>query len=386
MSRAAGRVHGFSQSDFNALRAADDAELRGDAVATLDLMERHPDAEHFWRPWRTRRLLQLAVYGPLLPRWATSRWILAQALQHLPERPGPVANRRVHRALETAIELRGRELPGIDRVDARCRVIDHDWAYRHLFLYEQGGLRHFLDRVAPPDLVAGADRIREWAEAPMGGYRLVSRRSDLVTWQDLATDRHVQTANIGSAGVVLPGECVIGRLVPIETGTMFETVPLLVPAATALQTALDPSGWVEVLRELAGGTAGSRAIVCGDIAGLANDVSTPIWMTALQDAAGQRVLPLDLARSQDARRITSALMTVARDLVDGPRAMRLGVSDGVDLWACVAAGVLTLPVFATLAQSPKATDRAVLACLSDALAEPASAVCRELVEEPDEVA
>jgi hypothetical protein len=151
------------------LRATDDAERRGDAVHALATMASHPDADGFWRPWRVRLLCQIAMFGPLLPRWATSRWTLAQALQHLGQ-PGGGPDRRVHRALDQAIELRGgrARLPGRDPIDAVCRVMDNDWVFRQLHLYELGGLRHFLDRVASPDLVAGADRIRDWAKSPMG--------------------------------------------------------------------------------------------------------------------------------------------------------------------------------------------------------------------------
>jgi hypothetical protein len=56
------------------LRATDDAERRGDAKEALDLMEEHPGGVAFWRPWRARALLQMAMFGSLLPPCATSRW------------------------------------------------------------------------------------------------------------------------------------------------------------------------------------------------------------------------------------------------------------------------------------------------------------------------
>ena len=163
-----------------------------------------PDGKPFWRPWRVRYLTQLAGLGPLLPRWATSRWILAQALQALHEG----SRDRTRRALEIAIELRGGEgeLPGMDAMDAKCKVMDHDWVYRQVFLYELGGLHDFLRRRASADLVAGADRIREWARAPMGAYRLLDRAADVTTWEDLATGAEIRLANIGSGALVVPEE------------------------------------------------------------------------------------------------------------------------------------------------------------------------------------
>ena len=269
------------------LRATDDAERRGDARAALDLMEEHPGGLAFWRPRRVRLLCQIAMFGPLLPRWATSRWILAQALQHLGQ-PGGGPDRRVHRALDQAIELRGgrARLPGRDPMDAVCRVMDNDWVLRQLHLYELGGLRHFLDRVASPDLVAGADRIRDWAKSPMGGYRLLTQDAATVTWQDLGAGEPILTANIGSAALVVPGECVIGRMVPIEAGAMFESAPLLVPEDVAIRVALDPSCWLDAFRATPGGTTSPEITPVGDRAGLLSDVPVPVWFPAVCVAGG----------------------------------------------------------------------------------------------------
>ncbi|MCW2794892.1 MAG: hypothetical protein JWM79_389, partial [Nocardioides sp.] len=293
-------------------------------------MTAHPLDGKFWRPWRVRRLVELDFWRPVLPGWATSRWILAQALQHLPDQPGPVASHRVHRALAIAIELRGgpQNLPGVDPDDARCRVIDHDWVYRQLHLYELGGLSHFLDRVAPADLVAGADRIRDWAAAPMGGYRLLARDARTVTWHDLADDETVRTPNIGTAALVIPGECVIGRLVPIEGGSMFECAPLVVPDALTREVALDPPGWVDALRS----APRQDLATSGDVHGLLTDLPVEISTFALWDAAG--LTPLSTpTEAQHA----SAVLTVARSLLDGAGPTSYDEEGAVDLWACLGA-------------------------------------------------
>ena len=65
--------------------------------------------------------------------WVTSRWILAQAMQSLRNE----SRVKARRALKIAIEVRGGEegLPGVDALDAKCKVLDHDWVHRQVFLY-----------------------------------------------------------------------------------------------------------------------------------------------------------------------------------------------------------------------------------------------------------
>ena len=118
---------------------ADAAERRGDALGALEALDQRPlgpDGKLFWRRERLTRLTQLALLGPVLPPWVRARWILAQALQQW----GGATNQRMTRALEVAIAARGGEgaLPGIDRADARARVVDGDWIFRQLALYELG--------------------------------------------------------------------------------------------------------------------------------------------------------------------------------------------------------------------------------------------------------
>lgn len=227
------------------MQAADEAEVRGDAVGALEVILSRPtghDGRVFWRPERVCRLSQLYVLGPLLPRWATSRWILAQALQVME----PSNRNRSRRAYETAVRVRGGPgmVRGADAIERRAEVTDHDWVHRQMFLYELGGLDHFVRRVAAPDLLAGADRIEEWAAAPMGGYRLVEETPRELTWEDLGSGAEARTINLGASTMTVPGGCVLGRMVPTEEGSMFESAPLVVPEGAALDVARDPSSWV----------------------------------------------------------------------------------------------------------------------------------------------
>jgi hypothetical protein len=356
-----------------ALHATDDAERRGDALGALTQMVEHPDGLAFWRPWRIRVLSQMLMFGPLLPRWATSRWILAQALQHLSDVPGGEDGRRVQRALEQAIELRGGldNLPGMDPMDARAKVMDHDWVYRQLHLYELGGLRHFLAAAATADLVSGADRIHEWAASPMGGFRLVGTDAATITWRDLAVDELVLTANIGSACLAAPGECVIGRLVPIEDGVMFESAPLVVPEAVALRVALDPSSWLEALRELPGGTTGPDVAAAGDVAGLLCDVPMIVWVQAVCEVDGL----LRRTPEPTSEELAQAIVRLARVFLDPSTSVE---DDELDPWPCLAAALLTPSIASALVDTLAPADRELLGRLGELVSEPAASWCRLL--------
>ena len=65
---------------------ADEAERRGDAAVLSPSWEAAGKDDHgqlIWRPWRLQYLAQFADLGRVLPRWAHSRWILAQACHWL---------------------------------------------------------------------------------------------------------------------------------------------------------------------------------------------------------------------------------------------------------------------------------------------------------------
>ena len=142
----------------------------GDALGALAIMEEHmvgPDGECFWKHWRLKRLMQLQLFGPLLPGWVTSRWILEQALFSIIEgRRGIWAEAEADR---DRCARRAR-IPGWCGRDRRESASDGP----RLGLPSSGSLRpgaldHFLRHQATPDLVAGADSIREWLDTQMGG-------------------------------------------------------------------------------------------------------------------------------------------------------------------------------------------------------------------------
>jgi hypothetical protein len=147
--------------------AVDEAERRGDAMTALELMEKRPlgpDGRLFWRPSRIERLAQVVLLGPVLPPWATSRWILAQAHETF----GSRGDRRRQRCQQLALDVRGgtQGLSVHDEVDAMCKLMDHDWVYRQLFLYELGGLDDFIGTAATRTCSSAPTGSRSGAERP----------------------------------------------------------------------------------------------------------------------------------------------------------------------------------------------------------------------------
>ncbi|KAA1419175.1 hypothetical protein F0U44_12040 [Nocardioides humilatus] len=348
----------------------DEAERRGDARGALELIDDllcWPDGRVFWRPQRVLRLTQLAYMAPWLPRWATSRWLLEQACQEL----GPDRRRAYANAIEIAAEVRG----GLSNVrcpegeDPRIKLTDHDWVFRQCILYEFGGLASFLTR-ASADLLADADRIEEWVMAPMGGYRLVGRAPAITTWEDLASRRMIETPNIGSAALLVVGECAIGRLVPIEGGRMFETVPLEVSEDVAIAVSHSPDDWVQILRDAR--RRGVDVVNRGCEFGFLSDV--PTLVSAMTFYESRDAFLADSNRK-------AVLAAADRAFVEDP----LEDPDAVDLWACVASEVLRPTVFG-LSAGLNADEVRVIARLGRTLAEPAAQFCRDLAAAAREAA
>ncbi len=344
---------------------ADEAERRGDAAGALDQMLAAPDPHggaSYWRPERINRLAQLTILDDALPAWARSRWLLEQSLQDLDR------SRRDHQleALSIAIEIGG----GVGAVapprgeDPRVKIIDHDWVYRQCLAYELGGLAHFVQRRADAGLVTRADRVRAWSRSAMGGYRFVDRRPATTTWVELATGEEIEIANIGSAVLLVPGDCAIGRLVPIEGGRMFETVPLRVAEPVARAVADDPPGWLDALRAA---RDGEEPPVTGGVRfGFLTDVPRAVSMLTTYDVprpdAPESVRVRELLRN--------AARALGGDVPDDP--------EEIDIWPCLATELLAPDVLAGLAEPGTSPEGHALADLGTVLAEPAASVCADL--------
>lgn len=366
--------------EFPILRATDAAEARGDARAALGIMERDQRRrgdEYFWRPARVERLMQLTALEPMLPRWATSRWILAQALQWLDE----WGRTRAAKAMEIAIAARGGEaaLSGVDDIDARAQVLDHDWIFRQVFLYELGGLQHFAARVASADLLAGADRIHDWARARMGAFRLVQESPRSLTWTDLSTGEEIESLNLGTASLLQPGECAIGRLNDVEEGAMFESAPLMVPGPVARQVADAPADWVDVV---SAACRESRSTDEPIMTGRGHDFRLLTDVPRMM----QHVLALftyeHTTGRQPALDSVGEVSVVEIGLVGAALDDRLGELElDSTPWPCVAATLLDTRVVHGLRDALSRSDGPKLERLAELLAGPASEVCVALARD-----
>jgi len=348
------------------LQAVDEAETRGDAAGALDIVETYPtgsDGRFFWNPHRIARLVQVEQLGGLLPRWATSRWILEQSLIQF----DPALRGARQEAMRVALELRGAP-------DEPTKIMDHDWVHRQLLIYEYGGLERFLHAWATPDLVAGADRIDEWATAPIQALRLESREPALLTWTDLATGRELVTPNLGAAVLEEAGDFALARVVPTEGGPMFDGVPLGVAEETAGQVAADPGAWLDALRSIAGTEDYFPDLVHGNF--LVTDVASNISLLALRD-----FLPSPIPREPDGAVVAEAAISLARHTATGG-----GESGPLDLWPCVAAELLAPDVLPDLACRLGPADRPWLEVLGDVLPDPAGGACRALVADMEDAA
>jgi hypothetical protein len=370
--RDAGEVLEESRPWIEAMLAVDEAERRGDAEGALRLMRSRmlgPDGDRFWRPWRINRVLQVTTLGEALPAWGVSRWIVAQAHEVLGTL-GMAADPRRGRCEELTLEIRG-GLDGLSthgEMDARCKLMDHDWVYRQLFLYELGGLRDFVVRSATPELLAGADHIHDWTKAPMTALRLVERAPGTVTWEYVETGEPLELPNIGSATMVVPGEHVLGRLVPTEAGVMLESAPLVVPQRTARRVADDPGSWTDAVA-----AAREDIETAGFEHGLVSDVRQLIWQLGLHDFRQ----PLPEASELDAHFARRALAT-ARACLD---VRSVWQPDDLDPWGCLRAALLEPGVVMRVPAVGGSGDIEVFERLSHLLAPPADVVCRDLMDE-----
>ena len=237
------------------MRAAADAELKGDPVTAL----RHYESiACFAGSLHHRRLRLLAELGDEAPGWLWARWLTVQARRPLwtgSESTGP------NPALETALKVAYPHGIDLSRGDGLspdvflASMYQRDWVTRQLTVYEYGGLRHLVEDLAGPRLLEHADHPAAWVSAPMGGYRLDSESDSggLLVLTDLADGQPVEILDLGLAAEHEPGTHFLGRLVPTTTqpGRMFEWRPLQVDPTTARRVAAHPATWLEIIAEQA---------------------------------------------------------------------------------------------------------------------------------------
>ncbi len=344
----------------------------------------------WWAHDQLLSLLQLVRLGELVPAWGVCRWVLQQAQRS--HAPGMVE--RAELADQVSRDLHEAESYG---ADDGTWVLDpeHDWLRRQVLLYELGGLRHFLDHVASPGLVADAELIRAWAQMPMGGYRLVRRGHRELLWRDLADGREHRTADIGSAHFVELGRCAVGRLVPTREREMFESIPLDVPEVTADAVARDPASWVSAIAEayLDHGLEHPPVDLHHDF-GLLND--TPAawqsWLMTLVEPQlrGGPTTPRDEPDRDDdpevvRRRVrlhTTACFRVVGEALSGRlqrRLARIDFETQPDVWPGIGRLLLEPECLTPLLDGEDPLTHGDLRRLAELVPEPAAALCRHLL-------
>ncbi len=239
-ARTAQHTLSFGPGDLEVVRRGVEAEARGDATTALELHLAGPHLTGSLRESRLRELLQL---GSDVSPWMVSRWIVAQVLRRLLVEDIEPGRRALVTTGETAYRGVDHLRPmGKDPRQFAGDVAGGDWVCAQLATYEYGGLSDFLGEAADPRLIDRADRIEEWADAELGGYRLDDVIDDRLLITDLRDGRSREVLNIGSSWGRQADEHVLGRLVPVGVGPglMFESRPLFVDETTAQGVAWGP--------------------------------------------------------------------------------------------------------------------------------------------------
>ena len=321
-------------------QAVNARERAGDAAGALELMDSHPygpDGRLYWAWWRVERLVQIASMPDLLPGWVMSRWLLAQALIHLDNSARDITTR----ALEAACHVSGQpELSGARdprSQEAICRIMDHDWVFRQAFLYEYGGLQHFLSGGYAPGLARQADAIDVWAATPMAAYRLVDQAPRSITWQQLGTEEVVDSLNLGAAVELSDGDHVIGRLVPSAEGRLYESAPLPVSEEVAEQVAAHPGDWMELLARHRDRSTLSWQ---GDDFSLMTDLPTHVWRGLAEDHSSVLRDKFGTDYDGEVAPTCDELDRMTGDLVLTALAGELDGESSVRAWPCVAAAAV----------------------------------------------
>lgn len=231
------------------MRAAADAELRGDAAAALDHYEAIP---MFIGSVHHGRLRQLAELSDEAPGWLLSRWLTVQARRPLwsgarSDGPDPALSTTLRVAYPHGVEAARME--DFSPETFLATLCERDWVLRQLVVFERGGLRGLVDGLASRELLARADHAEAWPDATMGGYRFDSDDHGELQLTDLADGARVDVLDLGLAAEHWPGTHFLGRLVPTSAGPgrMFEWRPLPVDEGTARLVAERPDAWLSTV-------------------------------------------------------------------------------------------------------------------------------------------
>ena len=242
----------LTDADVEQLLLCVEAGAAGDAARAL---RHYRNGPHVAGCPHEHHLHELVDLGDEAPGWVYSRWTAGQAYRWMLVEQDPRVERAVLETIRTAHADADPDRPyGLDVREFTTRLAASDWVCEQLAVHEYGGLLDFLDVKAGPGLLRRADRVRAWAEAPMGGYRLEGVHRDRLQVTDLHSGAPLEALNLGALVDLDRGTSVLGRLVPVEAapGLMFESRPLPVPHDVArrvpdLVAGEGPAAWTTAL-------------------------------------------------------------------------------------------------------------------------------------------
>ena len=371
--------------DLAVVRAVDNAEARGDATEALEMIEtdlrtRRAD-RMFWHPDRLHSLLQLSLYGRFLPAWSRSRWILAQAARSLHEAQRAPARR----AFDLAEDVAGpaSRYGGVDELDAGSLLMDHDWVYRQVLLYEEHALERFLSAEASVELIGAADSIKDWVGVRMSALQFADESPKALSWLDLTTDEILQTPNIGSASGLRPGECVLGRVAPTTSGPLLDSLPLRVPRRVADEVAGAPADWPNAVRRGRERSSSEHVSISTavDEFAIADDVPVAVRSAVLESAYTSTGRSAPSQPSVDDREV--AIQALIKAALDGT----IGDLDcPLSPWPTLGVVLLEPAGLGPVLRDWRHEDMPRYRALSRRISEPAASVCRMLGGASDQAA
>jgi len=290
--RAGQDLEPFLTADDRASYSAGiEAASRGDAAAAL-----HHELEGLVvleSPYR-HKLRELVALGDDAPAWVYSRWCADTAYRWMMFEEDPRIEKVVRYLLATThLDHLGSIVDDPVRLKEYGTLIGAcDWLCSDIALFEYAGLADFLDVRVQSGMLDRTDRVRDWAEAPMGvyAYRDVSGRA--LVLHDLAHDTEVEVLNLGALTDRYPEDLLLGRVVPISAapGRMFASRPLALDDVTGRDAAEQiragrPLGWMDALITAREDGRLDRGFSCHDHTLFTTDLPIAAW--APGDDAGE---------------------------------------------------------------------------------------------------
>lgn len=338
-----------------AVEEASAAELRGDWRAAF---ERHRSVPMFAESHHGATLHLLADLGDDAPRWLVSRFLTVMAhrleLYGHPRRSSDLLRRTVPLLYPGGVPFEAMDCQHPEQIGAM--IFGHDWVVRQVDVYDRGGLETLLSMPEAAGATALGEHCHEWAEAPMGGYRIVSADGEVMVVADVVSGQELALLDLGLTTRHEPGTHVIGRVVPTGTapGLLFESTPLAVDRRIAWEVAVRPDRWLDVIsRRVRSGALAPAFSHLGELS-LSADLPAHSWGALLGHPIGVKLprhprtmvaeaLKTALTLATDPAALRSHRHLVAEllldELVDERLVARFATAPYVDAWRALASSL-----------------------------------------------